>query len=211
MRGEVHDANESQVQAMEAGQEEPAVSIGSASVSSVRSDRDAEDAETAFRSGGVPRKGRSGASDRDRFYKKTSRAESGCLLWTAGVSTQGYGKFLLSGKTIPAHRAAWILEHGEVLSPDQFLLQSCDTRLCVEVTHLRVGTHEENMADRKARGRYNTSRGFNNPFARFNDAEVADMRLRIERGVSFQQIAQVYDCTWQYVRLIAEGKLTMST
>lgn len=61
MRGEVHDANESQVQAMKAGQEEPAVSIGSASVSSVRSDRDAEDAETAFRSGGVPRKGRSGA------------------------------------------------------------------------------------------------------------------------------------------------------
>jgi hypothetical protein len=168
---------------------------------------DAEDAETAFQPGGVPGRGRSGASDRERFYKKTSRGESGCLLWTAGVSTQGYGKFLLGGKTLPAHRAAWILEYGEMLSPDQFLLHSCDTRLCVEVTHLRVGTHEENMADRKARGRYNTSRGFNNPFARFNDAEVAGMRLLIERGVGYQQIAQVYDCTWQYVRLIAEGKL----
>lgn len=193
--------------AMEAGQEEPIVSAGSAAVSSVRSDRDAKDAETAFRSGGVPGKGRSSASDRDRFYKKTSRAENGCLLWTAGVSTQGYGKFLLLGKTIPAHRAAWILEHGEVLSPDQFLLHSCDTRRCVEIAHLRVGTHEENMADRKARGRYNTSRGFNNPHARFNDAEVADMRVLIERGVSYQQIAQVYDCTRQYVYLMAAGKV----
>lgn len=94
-----------------------------------------------------------------------------------------------------------------MLSPEQFLLHSCDTRLCVELTHLRVGTHEENMADRKARGRYNTSRGFNNPFARYNDAEVADMRVLIEYGTSYQTIAQAYDCTWQYIRLIAEGKV----
>lgn len=108
-----------------------------------------------------------------------------------------------------AHRAAWLLEYGEVLSPDQFLLHSdvCESRLCVEITHLRVGTHEENMADRKARGHYNTSRGFNNPFARFNDAEVADMRFLVERGVSYQQTAKLYDCTRQYVRLIAGGKL----
>jgi hypothetical protein len=203
---EVRDANESQEQAMEAGREEPTVSIDSATVSTIKSDQDVGSAATTV-SGGVSEKSRSAASDRERFYKKTSRAENGCLLWTAGVSTQGYGKFLLSGKTIPAHRAAWILEHGEVLSPDQFLLHSCDTRLCVEIKHLRVGTHEENMADRKARGRYNTSRGFNNPFARFNDAEVADMRLLIEREVSYKKIASVYDCTWQYVRLIAEGKL----
>lgn len=145
-------------------------------------------------------------SDRERFYSKTARATNGCLLWTAGVSSQGYGKFVLGGKTMGAHRVAWILEYGELLASNQLLLHSCDDRLCVEITHLRVGTHEENMADRKARGRYNTSRGFNNPFARFNDAEVADMRILIERGVSYQIIAKVYDCTPQYVRSIAEGK-----
>lgn len=192
---------------MEAGKEEPAAAfISSALASSVGSGAYA-DGETAIRSGVVPPADPSGGSDRARFYAKTARAASGCLLWTAGVSNQGYGKFVLGGKTMGAHRAAWVLEYGAVLSPDQLLLHSCDTRLCVEIAHLRVGTHEENMADRKARGRYNTSRGFNNPFARFNDAEVAEMRVLIEHGVSYKQIAEVYDCTWQYVRLIAEGKV----
>ena len=193
---------------MEAGKEEPAAAdTSSASLSSSRSGKESYGDDTATPAVGLPSTVQTSASDRVRFYAKTSRAASGCLLWTAGVSNKGYGKFVLGGKTMGAHRAAWVLEYGEVLSPNQLLLHSCDTRLCVEIAHLRVGTHEENMADRKARGRYNTSRGFNNPFARFNDAEVADMRLLIERGVSYKQIAEVYDCTWRYVRLIAEGKL----
>lgn len=194
---------------MDSSKEEPTASISRGSASSAKSERDAKDGATAFRSGWFPRVDLLSGSDRDRFYAKTARAENGCLLWTAGVSTKGYGKFVLGGRTMGAHRAAWLLEYGEVLSPDQFLLHSdvCESRLCVEITHLRVGTHEENMADRKARGHYNTSRGFNNPFARFNDAEVADMRFLIERGVSYQQTAKLYDCTRQYVRLIAVGKL----
>lgn len=192
---------------MVAGYEKAVVSMGSVAVSATRSNADGLYGGYESRSVGVPGAGQSGASDRDRFYAKTSRAANGCLLWTAGLSNEGYGKFVLGGRTMGAHRVAWILEHGEVLSPAQLVLHSCDTRLCVEITHLRVGTHAENMADRKARGRYNTSRGFNNPFARFNDAEVAGMRLLIERGASYQQVAQVYDCTWQYVRLIAEGKV----
>lgn len=190
---------------MQAGQEEPAASRSTASFSSPTSGMEAEDVETVVKPGGrVP--GPNPSSDRLRFYAKTFRHASGCLLWTAGVSNQGYGKFVLGGKTMAAHRAAWVLEYGEVLSPDQLLLHSCDTRLCVEITHLRVGTHEENMADRKAQGRYNTSRGFNNPRARFNDAEVAGMRALIERGVSYEKIAGVYDCSRHYVYLIAAGK-----
>ncbi|WP_223263062.1 HNH endonuclease [Arthrobacter sp. NamB2] len=192
---------------METGQVKATVSVGPDSVSSTRSGRDAEDCEIAPRSSEIPGANQFSASDRARFYEKTSPAESGCLLWTAGVTTAGYGKFSLHGKTISAHRAAWMLTHGEVLSSDQFVLHSCDTRLCVEITHLRIGTHEENMADRKARGHYNTSRGANNPFARFSDEDVAHIRSMIGRGVDFGDIAGMFECTRGYVRLIAEGKL----
>lgn len=193
---------------MEAGQEKPPVSISSASIFSTGSQPDGSYGEHPFQSGGASGSARSPASDSARFYEKTSRAESGCLLWTAGVSNHGYGKFLLGGKTIPAHRAAWILEHGEVLSPDQFLLHSdlCESRLCVEITHLRVGTHEENMADRKASGRYNTSRGANNPRARFTDDDIARMRVMISRGMDYREIAEAFECTRPYVYLIATGK-----
>lgn len=188
--------------------EEPAGITTSAPVPHGRSEAAPEDG-TAFRLRNAGEAGDPRGSDRARFYAKTSRSAGGCLLWTAGRTNRGYGKFVLGGRTMAAHRAAWLLEYGEVLSPDQFVLhsESCESRLCVEITHLRVGTHAENMADRKAQGRYNTSRGFNNPHARFNDAEVAAMRTLIERRVSYEKIAQVYDCTPQYIRLLAGGKV----
>jgi hypothetical protein len=140
---------------MEAGHEKAVVSMASVAVSGTTLNADWPYGGYEPRSGGVPE---SPASDRARFYDKTSRAANGCLLWTAGKTKHGYGKFVLGGKTMGAYRAAWILEHGELLSPDQFLLHSCHTRVCVEITHLRVGTHAENMADRRAHG-HTTHRG----------------------------------------------------
>lgn len=193
---------------MEAGNEYAVVSMGSAALSAATSSADWSYGGYQSRSVGVPGAARSPVSDRARFYDKTSRAANGCLLWTAGKTKHGYGKFVLGGKTMGAHRAAWILEHGELLSPDQFLLHSdlCESRLCVEVTHLRVGTHEENMADRKASGRYNTSRGANNPSARFTDDDIARMRVMISRGMDYREIAEAFECTRPYVYLIATGK-----
>ncbi|SDS88319.1 HNH endonuclease [Pseudarthrobacter equi] len=201
-------ADQGRVKMMESRHEGFSDANSSAAVPHERLKRDADVGEAAHRPDQAAGPRHSSESDRARFYAKTRRAPSGCLLWTAGVSNQGYGKFVLGGRTMPAHRAAWVLEYGEVLSREEFLLHSvsCNSRLCVEIAHLRVGTHAENMADRKAQGRYNTSRGFNNSRARFNDAEVADMRLLVERGVSYQQVAEIYDCTRPYVYLIATGK-----
>jgi hypothetical protein len=147
-------------------------------------------------------------SDRERFYEKTRPGDGGCLLWTAGKNVNGgYGKFVLHGKTMGAHRVAWFLEHNEILSPDQFLLHSCGVPACVEITHLRIGTHEENMKDRAAHGRYNTSRGTNNPFARFTDLQVAHMRKMIAAGIDHPWIADIFGCSPSYVGLLAKGKL----
>lgn len=188
--------------------EEPANANTPASDPVTGSDPSLGDGGISFRVPSAGEAGDASGSDRARFYAKTSRSAGGCLLWIAGRTNRGYGKFVLAGRTMGAHRAAWLLEYGEVLAPDQFVLhsESCESRLCVEITHLRVGTHAENMADRKAKGRYNTSRGFGNARARFNDAEIAGMRLLFERGVSYQQIADVYDCTRQYVYLVSTGK-----
>jgi hypothetical protein len=52
-----------------------------------------------------------------------------------------------------AHRAAFAMAHGYIPTPS--CLHSCDNPPCVNVAHLREGTHADNMADRKAKGRYN--------------------------------------------------------
>lgn len=100
---------------------------------------------------------------------------------------------------VKAHRAVWFIEFGELLSSEQWILHSCDTPSCVEITHLRVGTHAENMADAVARGRMRGT-------PRFTDAQVDDMRLMFALGDSDQEIADRFDCSRTYVGLIRRGK-----
>jgi hypothetical protein len=85
----------------------------------------------------------------------TPEPNSGCLLWTAGYTAAGYGAacFMTDDRRERlAPRIAYILTKGPI--PDGlFILHSCDTPACLNPDHLRVGTHEENMLDRKRRDR----------------------------------------------------------
>jgi hypothetical protein len=78
---------------------------------------------------------------------------SGCWLWCGTISGDGYGSLFYAGRSHRAHRVAWAEEHGEDPG-DGHVMHSCDTPLCVNPDHLKLGTHQENMADkaRKARG-----------------------------------------------------------
>ncbi|MFJ4266278.1 HNH endonuclease [Paenarthrobacter nicotinovorans] len=146
-------------------------------------------------------------SERERFYAKTRRSEDGCLEWTAGkVGPNGYGGFRLRGKVMGAHRAAWIIEHGEVLTSEQHVLHSCDNPLCVDITHLRVGTREDNAADRVSRNRVNTARGEAHHRARFSDADVARIRQMVADGVPRADIAADIGCSYGYVSDIVNGR-----
>jgi hypothetical protein len=55
-----------------------------------------------------------------------------------------------------AHRYAWILKHGEP-KDGLHILHKCDNPPCCNPDHLRLGTHDENMAEMLARGRHNNN------------------------------------------------------
>lgn len=82
----------------------------------------------------------------DRFDEKTEPLLwSGCHIWTAGLVPDGYGRFRLGGRNVPAHRYAWERANGPI--PEGMELDHrCHTPSCVNPDHLRPATVSENRA-----------------------------------------------------------------
>ena len=94
-----------------------------------------------------------------RFWAKVQIGDVGeCWPWAASVGGSGYGQFAWAaryGRTRPAaaHRVAWELTHGRALTTAEYVCHSCDTPLCVNPSHLFVGTQFDNMRDASRKGR----------------------------------------------------------
>jgi hypothetical protein len=77
--------------------------------------------------------------------------ERGCRLWTGGVQNS-YGRVTYLRRSWTAHRLLWERANGPI-PQGKIILHDCDERLCCELSHLRVGTHRQNMQDASTRGR----------------------------------------------------------
>jgi hypothetical protein len=128
----------------------------------------------------------------ERIASQCQRSKDGCLLWTRSKVTRGYGQCWFEGKMHAAHRLALEAKLGRRLEPGEQACHTCDTPSCCEPSHLFAGTHADNMADAKAKGRG----------VKFQKAEI---RRLIDSGVSKASIARALGCTVRTVFRAAGG------
>ena len=75
-----------------------------------------------------------------------------CWWWTGRIAPNGYGEFKWHGKTWRTHRATWTLHNGPIPA-GAYVLHTCDNKKCANPDHLYLGTNQDNVNDREARGR----------------------------------------------------------
>lgn len=129
-----------------------------------------------------------------RFLEKVNvQNDDACWEWIATKNKRGYGSFWHKTRMIGAHRASYLLFRGNIPN-GMHVLHKCDNPSCVNPNHLYLGSHQDNMTDKKLRGRgigkggSNTPKpwasrpGEDNPNSKITQAQVQEIRTLYKTG-----------------------------
>lgn len=140
-----------------------------------------------------------------------------CREWGGAINPRGYGRVWDGVSLQYAHRLAWGVWVGPV--PEGLdVCHRCDNPACIEVAHLWCGTHQENIADRGAKGRTrngadkirglpNTwSRGSRHGLAKLDEDGAREIKQRLRVGWRPTVLAREYGVSDSLVRGIKAGR-----
>lgn len=136
----------------------------------------------------------------ERFARFVLKSNPGsCWLWTGSIDGRGYGKIYKRGEgPILAHRTAWEIAHGFI--PDGLLvLHRCDNPRCVNIAHLFLGTHLDNVRDMLGKGR-DRMVGERNHRVKLTADIIREIRMSRETGIAIAKRLGVTSKTISCVR-----------
>ena len=141
---------------------------------------------------------------RKRFWSKVKKTDT-CWLWEAGLRNKhGYGGFTHNKSWVLAHRVAYELTYG-VFDEKLCVLHKCDNTLCVNPEHLFLGTHEDNMADKRAKGRGRSARGEDHPSSVLTEVQVRQIRSLLGENNTIAHLARLFEVGESTIRHIKTG------
>lgn len=124
---------------------------------------------------------------------------SQCWNWTGSKSKGGYGRISINSKPQLAHRISYGIFISE-LSPELEVCHKCDNPSCINPCHLFAGTHRENMADCKKKGRARSLEGEENKRAKLTRDDVIFIRRSSMTNTALGKMFGVSNVAVSYAR-----------
>lgn len=134
----------------------------------------------------------------DRVNSQLSIKDNGCVEFMGCRDACGYGRINKDGKLVRIHRETWIKERGEI-PEGMCVCHKCDNPPCINIEHLFLGTHKENMVDKKSKGRNANTNGEKNPSSKLKSEDIPEIRSRIMSGETCYGIAKDYGVTGEAI------------
>ena len=155
----------------------------------------------------------------EEFFAERSTPEpaTGCLCWKRHINQGGYGTLKHKGKQRMAHRAMWEHKNGPI--PDGMVVcHSCDNRRCINPEHLFLGTTQDNVDDKMAKGRFISNLGERSGTSKLTEEQIAAIRIdtRPQRviardfGVSQSNVSLIKaGSTWGHLPSLKDKRMTV--
>jgi predicted XRE-type DNA-binding protein len=133
----------------------------------------------------------------ERFWSKVVRGlPDECWKWNAARHSDGYGWFVVTDRPEKAHRVAYQLAVSEIPN-GMWVLHKCDNPLCVNPSHLYLGTVKDNSRDAVERNR--TAHGERSKSSKLKEAEVHEIRRLRKQGVKQSVIAGQFGISQSHI------------
>ena len=141
-----------------------------------------------------------------RFMEKVGPpTATGCREWKAALCG-GYGILRYRNANVGAHVAAAMAYYG-VIPEGMIVCHRCDNKICVNPSHLYIGTYQENVHGALRRERFMGARK-----VRLSTKEIAEIRLSPlsnrklgdQFGISYATIGSIRLGRWPAIKVLDE-------
>lgn len=131
-----------------------------------------------------------------------------CWIWKMGPKSEKcpYGYISVKHRGVRVHRFSWEMHHGQIPSGMQ-VLHKCDNPLCVNPSHLFLGTQKDNQQDMVQKGREN--RGEGRPQSKLTEEAVLEIRRDCKpgrKGKNVKYFAEKYGVSGTAIKYALAGR-----